>query len=104
MAENAKPTTPPMPEGFNLEQCRAVLETIACRASTLCDLIRKVQQNDPGMDWETSAALNASLYIAESLGAMADHAVPPGGGVIGDFERWFYGAGFSDLGKEASHG
>jgi len=106
MAKTNTPATAPVEgvtksEGFTTAQFREVLEVIASRADTLCNLLMMAQGRS-GDEWEEASALDAALIIARGVGAMADEAT--GAGIVGDANRWNYGPNFADLGKEASHG
>lgn len=90
-------------ERYTPAQYQQILETIASRMATLHQLI--MLANDPCQgDFVNGVCAEAADAFALSIGAMADTAVRPEGEILGDADRWHYGPGFSDLGKEVRHG
>jgi hypothetical protein len=70
-----------------------VLEVIAGRMDCLNRVLMVLQASRLD-EWEKKALVDASQFMAEAVGAMADDAI--GGDILGDTRRWFYGPLFAD--------
>lgn len=92
-----------VPPNLSAEQYRMVLTTIAHRADTLLQALILLEDLDQKQDrWTYDVMLQSARVIVSSIGAMADPAV--GGLVVGDADRWNYGARWLTLASEASRG
>ncbi|RYF52806.1 MAG: hypothetical protein EOO27_27725 [Comamonadaceae bacterium] len=84
-------------EGYTPEQMRAVLEFVACKASTLEDLL--IVAAETTSVGPTLTLIHSAQNLTQFIGAASDRAA--GEGVLGDFEDWAHGPNFPRKGGAA---
>ena len=87
---------------LTIEQYKIVLERIAGCSAALEALLAQTIDEDTSQ--EVANLIDAGKMLSTYIGGMADNAARPGGAIIGNHDRWNYGARFATAGKEASHG